>query len=185
MNVECKAGVTFLKINVMGSSRHLNPFRINTDHIHYIRKYKDSHIDAWAVFVGDKMYVTKDLNFDEELIGNVVEIGDTQFEVAVTTSLTDSFRHKTLINYKNVLYSRKYFKKDNKNDSVDCQNSQNIDTFAIITVDERIIPVLSDNYDFNQNESLDELDEFLKDDGANTNGAGGSDAGSPVPAENM
>lgn len=180
MNVECKAGVTFLKIDVVGSSRHLNPFRINTDHIHYIRKYKDSNIDAWAVFVGDKMYVTKDLNFDSAGIGNVIEIGNSQFEVAITTSLTDSFRHKTLINYKNVLYSRKYFKKDNKNDSTNCINSQNIDTFAIITVDERIIPVITDD-----NDELDELDEFLKDDGANTNGAGSSESGSPVPIENM
>ena len=184
MNIECKAGVTFLVINVLGSSRHLNPFKINTEHIHYIRKYKSTNenTDAWAVFVGDKMYVTKDLNFDNELIGNIVEIGDSQFEVAITTSLTDTYRQKTLINYKNVLYCRKYhFQKNNKNDSTNYQNSQNIDTFAIITVDERIIPVLDQDYNFNQ---IDELDEFLNDE-RDTNGAGSSDSGSPVPVENM
>ena len=168
MNVECKAGVTFLKIDVFGESQHLNPFRINTDHIRYIRKYTDAKGDGWAVVVGDKMYPTRDLNFDSLEPGDVVEIGTTKFEVSITTSLTekDNHKYKTLINYKNVLYSRKYLKKDNKIDSKNCEN---LDKFAIITVDERIIPVIND----------------LESNGTDTERTGSAQPGSPIPAENM
>jgi hypothetical protein len=164
MNEEivCKAGVTFLKINVFGESQHLNPFSINTDQIRYIRKYTDAKEDAWAVIVGEKMYPTRELNFDHVKIGDVIKIGNTEFECATTTSLTEKDKYKTLINYKNVLYIRKYLKKDNKNDS---KNSENLDKFAIITVDERIIPVINEN----------EVD----------NGIGSTEASAPVSAENM
>jgi hypothetical protein len=35
-------------------------------------------------------------------------------------------------------------KKDNKNDSKPIESSENLDKFAIVTVDERIIPVISE-----------------------------------------
>jgi hypothetical protein len=108
------------------------------------------------------MYPTRELNFDHVKIGDVIKIGNTEFECATTTSLTEKDKYKTLINYKNVLYIRKYLKKDNKNDS---KNSENLDKFAIITVDERIIPVINEN----------EVD----------NGIGSTEASAPVSAENM
>lgn len=171
MNIECKAGVTFLKIEVFGESQHLNPFRINTDQIRYIRKYTDVKGDGWAVVVGEKMYPTRDLDFEGVQPGDVVEIGNTKFECAITTSLTekDNHKYKTLINYKHVLYSRKYLKKDNKNDRNDSKSSENLDKFAIVTVDERIIPVIN----------------LESDDRTNTNRAGSAESGAPVPAENM
>jgi hypothetical protein len=142
--IECKGGVTFLKINVFGESQHLNPFRINTNQIRYIRKYTDMKGDGWAVIVGDKMYPTRDLNFDGVEVGDVIKIGNTDFECAITTSLTERQKYKTLVNYQNVLYVRKYLKKDNKNDSNNVESSDNLDKFAIVTVDERVIPLINE-----------------------------------------
>lgn len=163
--IECKAGVTFLRINVFGESQHLNPFKINTNQIRYIRKYTDTKGDGWAVIIGDKMYPTRDLNFDHVKNGDVIKIGNTDFECATTTSLTEKDKYKTLINYQNVLYIRKYLKKDNKNDG---KSSENLDKFAIITVDERIIPVINDETD-------DRTDD----------GIGSTEASTQVQAENM
>jgi hypothetical protein len=92
-------------------SQHLNPFRINTNQIRYIRKYTDEKGDGWAIIIGSKMYPTRDLNFNDVNIGDVVKIGNTEFECAMTTSLTEKDKYKTLINYQNVLYTRKYLKK--------------------------------------------------------------------------
>ena len=167
-NVEFKAGVTFLKIDVFGESQHLNPFRINTNQIRTIRKYADDRGDAWAVCVGDKMYPTRDLNFDHVNIGDVIKIGNTEFECVTTTSLTERGKYKTLINYQNVLYIRKYLKKDNKFDSKSSGSSENLDKFAIITVDERIIPVINE----------------LENDIVN-NELGSSEISTPVQTENM
>lgn len=171
MNIECKAGVTFLKIDVFGESQHLNPFRINTDHIRYIRKYDDAKGDGWAIMVGDKMYPTRDLNFDDIQPGDTVQMGSTIFECVITTSLTekDNHKYKTLINYKNILYSRKFVKKDNKNDSKSENKSENLDKFALVTVDERMIPVIN----------------LESDDRTDTDRTGSSNAGAPVPAKNM
>jgi hypothetical protein len=134
---------------VFGESSHLNPFRINTDQIRHIREYTDSKGGGWAVVVGQKMYPTRDLNFDDFKVGDVVEIGNTKFECAITTSLTERDSYKTLINYKNVLYTRKYLKKDNGNG----ESSEKIDKFAIITVDERIIPIIEELDARSNNES--------------------------------
>ena len=164
--IECKGGVTFLKINVFGESQHLNPFRINTNQIRYIRKYTDVKGDGWAVIIGDKMYPTRDLNFESVKVGDVVKIGNTDFECAMTTSLTEKEKYISLINYQNVLYTRRYLKKDNK---IDSKNPDNLDKFAIITIDERIIV---------------EVIEVEENDRAN-NGIGSSEASTPVPAENM
>jgi hypothetical protein len=144
MNIKCKAGVEFLTINVVGDSEHLNPFDINIEQIRYIREYADkfsfSKNKMWAIVIGNKMYATKDLNFDESfIVGDTVEIGNTMFECCITTSLTEIAEYKTLVNHKNTLYIRKYLKNNNKNDS---NNSENLDKFAIITKDERIVPVV-------------------------------------------
>jgi len=142
--IECKAGVTFLKIEVFSNeSKHLNPFNINTDQIHYIREYSDDkgNIDGWAIMIGQKLYPTRDLNFDHIEIGETVEIGNTAFLCCTTTSLTEKAKYKTLINYKNILYTRKYMP-DRRNEN---KNSDNLDKFAIVTVGERIIPVINEN----------------------------------------
>lgn len=160
LKIECKAGVTFLVINVFGESQHLNPFSINTNQIRYIRKYTDvKGGDGWAVIIGDKMYPTRDLDFDSLETGDVVKIGNTDFECTTTTSLTEKEKYKTLINYNNILYIRKYLQKDNKSDS---KNSENLDKFALMTVDERIIPIIN---------------EITNDRSSQT--------GTPVSAENM
>jgi hypothetical protein len=139
--IECKAGVTFLTIEVFGESQHLNPFSINTDQIRYIRKYTDVKGDGWAIIVGQKMYPTRDLNFDHVNFGDVVEIGNTKFECCKTTSLTKKDVYKTLVNYKNVLYIRKYL----ENTKDDSKNSEKIDKFAFITVDDRVVPFINEN----------------------------------------
>ena len=179
--IECKAGVYFLKIEVFGESQHLNPFRINVNQIRYIRRYNDVKGDCWAVIVGEKMFPTRSLDFDHVKVGDVVKIGDTEFECAITTSLTEKDKYKTLINYNNILYTRKYLRKgennkylendnnNNKNVNKIAKSSENLDKFAIITVDERIIPVINE----------------LESDGSETNGLGSSEASTRVPAENM
>lgn len=139
--IECKAGVTFLTVEVFGESQHLNPFSINTDQIRYIRKYTDVKGDGWAIIVGQKMYPTRDLNFDDVNFGDVVEIGNTKFECCKTTSLTKKDVYKTLVNYKNVLYIRKYL----ENTKDDSKNSEKIDKFAFITVDDRVVPFINED----------------------------------------
>lgn len=141
--IECKAGVTFLKIEVFGDGQHLNPFSINTDQIRYIRKYTDPKGDGWAIIVGQKMYPTRDLNFDDVNYGDVVEIGNTKFECCKTTSLTKKDVYKTLVNYKNVLYIRKYL----ENSKGDGKVSDKNDKFAFITVDDRVVPFINDGDD--------------------------------------
>ncbi len=152
MNVICKADVDFLQVNVFGESAHLNPFNINISHIRYIREYSNSNNDKneWAIMVGDKMYPTRDLNFDNIKIGDVVNIGSTKFECVLTTSLTEKKEIKTLVNHKNTLYIRKFIKKDNKLDykkdiKIDGKISENTDKFAIITIDDRIVPFFNEN----------------------------------------
>ena len=147
--VVCKAGVTFLTVEVFGESQHLNPFSINTDQIRYIRKYTDVKGDGWAIMVGQKMYPTRDLNFDDVNVGDVVTIGSTMFECCITTSLTKKDKYKSLVNYKNVLYTRKYLEKSENDSKV----SGKIDKFAIITVDERIIPIIIEEDESNVIES--------------------------------
>jgi flavorubredoxin len=120
--------------------------------------------DGWAVIVGDKMYPTRDLNFDDVEIGDVIKIGNTEFECATTTSLTEKDKYKTLINYNNILYTRKYFKKDNKFDSNIVESSDNLDKFAIVTVDERVIPLINE----------------LESDVRSNDGAGSSREGTPA-----
>jgi hypothetical protein len=133
MKIECKGNVTFLKVELFGESQHLNPFMINTDQIRYIREYHDTK-NAWAIIIGQKMFTTRDLNLDDIQVGERVKIGNTEFECSLTTNLTEKSTFKTFINYNNVLYMRKYMKKES-------ENSEKLDKFAIITVDERIIPV--------------------------------------------
>ena len=179
--VECKAGVYFLKIEVFGESQHLNPFRININQIRYIRSYNDVKGDCWAVIVGEKMFPTRSLDFDNVKVGEIVKLGNTEFECEITTSLTEKDKYKTLVNYNNVLYTRKYLKKgennkylendnnNNKNVNKIVKSSDNLDKFAIITVDERIIPVINE----------------LESDGRSNNEFGGSEASTRVPVENM
>lgn len=141
--IECKGGVTFLNVEVFGECAHLNPFSINTDQIRYLREYYDDNgkCVGWAIVVGQKMYPTRELNFDHIKIGETITIGGTMFECCKTTTLTQKEEYKTLINYKNVLYVRKYLKDRKSGDKTPDKS----DNFAIITVDDRVIPLITEN----------------------------------------
>jgi hypothetical protein len=138
MKIETRGGISFLKVDIfykeyVKEEIELNPFMINIDQIRYIREYNDDIANAWGIFVGNKMFATRDIDFDFE-IGKTIRIGNTDFECAITSCLNGKEHYRTLINYKNVIHTRKYFSKDT-------ENQENLDKFAIITVDERIIAV--------------------------------------------
>jgi len=146
MKVVCKGKAEFLEVNVFGESKFLNPFFINIDHIRYIREYtetKEQGKKAWAIFVGNKMFTTfEDLGLSRSIPGDTVKIGSRTFECFEGTSLTEKINCLFFMNYDNVLYMRKYITndKDGKNYKNDRKSEPENDKFAIITVDERIIP---------------------------------------------
>lgn len=146
MKVICKGKAEFLEVCTFGDGKFLNPFYINIDHIRYIREYtetKEQDKKAWAIFVGNKMFTTfDDIGLGRSIPGDTVKIGSKTFECFEGTSLTEKMTCLFFVNYNNVLYMRKYISNDKdgksyKNDrKVDGENHK----FAIITVDERIIP---------------------------------------------
>ncbi len=150
MLIESTGDSQYLIINVFGESQHLNPFKINIKHIRYIREYKDDNggKSHWAIFIGNKMFPTKDLgeHLKDMNTGKIIDIGQTKFECIVSSAISDEDKHyKCLINHENILYTRKYFtKKDDgtasatkiSNNSV---NAGKFDKFAVITIDERIV----------------------------------------------
>lgn len=146
MNVQSIGGKEFLVIDTFEDrSKHLNPFSINIKQIRYIREYTDEKIkNAWAVFVGEKMYPTIDaLGINNVIPGDIVKIGSEKFLCAEGNSLTGASKCRYLINFDNVLYMRKFVNKDkpNKNDINDVKEADNFNKFAIVTIDDRIITV--------------------------------------------
>ncbi len=147
MEIVSKAGIELLKINVSGSSQHLNPFLINVDKIRYFREYKGfDESGGWCAVLGEKkLFPSMDLNFDHTEPGKSYKVGEVDFECVISVSLDGRKKYKTLINNKQLLYMRKFApsskqnKEYNKNDIV---YYENLDTFAIIWADERIMPVL-------------------------------------------
>lgn len=158
MNVISKGNVEFLVINTFGDGKFLNPYYININHIRYIREYnefkdikdnkenKDSKDKSWAIFVGNKMISTNDdIGLNKCGYGDVVKIGTKEFECCMGGSLTDKIPCMYFINYNNVFYIRKYIDNDkidkiDKNLTTNVQSVKENDKFAIITIDERIIP---------------------------------------------
>jgi hypothetical protein len=146
MKVVCKGKAEFLEVNTFGDGKFLNPFYINIDHIRYIREYtevKESDKKAWAIFVGNKMFTTnEDLGLSRSIPGDTVKIGSRTFECFEGSSLSEKINCLFFVNYDNVLYMRKYIinDKDGKNYKNDRVNDSENHKFAIITVDERMIP---------------------------------------------
>ena len=149
MKVEVKGGTEFLVINTLGDSKHLNPFYINIGQIRYIREYfflnekKEVTSTGYALFVGSKMMITKDVpELDDIKIGGKINIGSQEFICAEGSGLTNKNKCKYFLNYQNAFYLRKYVDENvNKNSSQNGENSSGNDKFAVVTIDERIIPV--------------------------------------------
>lgn len=148
MEIVSKAGVELLKINVSGASQHLNPFLINIDKIRYFREYKGhGESEGWCAVIGDKkLFHSLDLNFDHVEPGKSYKIGGVDFECVISVSIDGLKKYKTLVNNKRLLYMRKFVtsqKSNVENNKNDIVYYENLDTFAIIWADERIMPVLS------------------------------------------
>ena len=138
MEIESKGGTEFLVLNIENETR-LNPFSINITEIRYIREYmdRDGQPDGLAIFVGNKMFHTRDdikgfcgIVFDN---GTTVMIGNSEYYCVKGSGLTDRQRYFYLINTKKILYIRKFIQNGDK--------SEESNKFAVITVDERIIQI--------------------------------------------
>ena len=138
MQIQKLNDITFLKMETLGDKK-LNPFLANINHIRYIREYHfNSEEDTgYAVFVGEKMLVTKDpICSDEKKIlseikgGDSFSIGDVKFKCVFGGGLADDKKHKYYINLNNAYHIRTYIDGNGKNNQL-----------AIITVDGRVIPV--------------------------------------------
>ena len=143
MRIICKGNVEFIEVTTFGEGKFLNPFYINLDHIRYIREYTDSTKKGWAIFVGKKMLTTfDDLGLNRCIPGDMVKIGSRHFECCNGGSLTDKISCLYFVNHANVLYIRKYIENDKgeKKYKIDRKDDGEKHKFAIITVDERIIP---------------------------------------------
>lgn len=140
MNIEVKGDVEFVVVDTITSSKHLNPFYININHIRYLREYinddKDSKSKkALAFMLGEKMLITDDIiGIDNYNYGDKLKIGSVEFVCVEGSGLTDSSsKCKYFINYNNALYMRKYIDKNDKSGASD--------KFAVITIDERTVPI--------------------------------------------
>jgi hypothetical protein len=150
MNIQSIGGKDFLVVDTINESRSLNPFSINVSQIRYLREYTTNNKKpAWAVIIGDKMFATESIDIDasELIAGEIYKVGSVDFLCVVASSLTQKFSSKHLINFEKILYMRKFFEKgeglekSNKNDSKSDDISSEINKFAIITVDNRTIPI--------------------------------------------
>lgn len=150
MKIISKAGIEFLEIETFGDSAHLNPFQINIDKIRYIREFTDERDKsaklAWAIIIGNKMYATKDdLGLNSVKVGDTVKLGSIAFKCEKGSGLTEKGESRYLVNYNNILFCRKFISNDvdktNKNDRKVAEIPNNLNKFAIVTIDERIIPI--------------------------------------------
>lgn len=152
MNTQSIGKNEFLVVDILNESRNLNPFSININQIRYLREYQTAKKEpAWAIFLGEKMFAAQvpGLNASDLNPGETYSIGSVDFLCVVASSLTEKYSSKHLINFEKILYMRKYFKKEDdsfgdksyKNDSKSDDNSSKINKFAIITVDNRTIPI--------------------------------------------
>ncbi len=146
MKIVSKAGTEFIVIEVFGDSEHLNPFSINAEHIRYIREHMDDKThkpNGWALFMGSKMFTTTtDLGINECKHGDEITIGTTKFLCVEGSSLNGKDKGRYWVNFSKILYSRKFIEsKDDKSNKIDSNNSEKMDKFAIMTIDERMIPI--------------------------------------------
>ncbi len=146
MKIETKGNCEYLVINVLGSSNvALNPFSVNLKHVTYIREYEVADGEnCWAVFVGDKMLSTKDLNAILEKIpeGEFASIGKTMFECVIAAAISDKRTCRYFINHDMILFGRKFLPKksteddDNKKTKAE-ESTEKSDRFIIYTIDQR------------------------------------------------
>lgn len=156
MNVKSIGGKEFLIVNTINENS-LNPFYINVEKIRYIREYKEKdkkYQNRWGLVIGEKIFATDEFeNLHNINPGETINIGKETFLCVLGNSLSGVSENKMMskhfLNMNNVIYMRKYFdKKDpdetndsNKNVSEKGVFSDEIDKFAIITVDNRTLPV--------------------------------------------
>lgn len=166
MNIKSIAGKEFLVISSFSEKQSLNPFYINIAEIRYLREYVDGDIskrtnkanNPWAVQIGEKMFATDCIEgLNDIKAGDEISIGKFTFLCVMASSLTNKPFSKHLINVNNILYMRKYVDNDpeakknaylpgkqEKNNTFVSKNDENtaeIDKFALITVDNRVIPI--------------------------------------------
>lgn len=107
-----------------------------------------------GLVIGDKIFATDELgDLHKVNPGETINLGNEVFLCVLGNSLTGASENKTMskhfLNMNNVIYMRKYFdKKDTgetkSNYKYDGENgvlSNEIDKFAIITIDNRTLPV--------------------------------------------
>ena len=170
MNIIKRGNVEFLEVNNIGGAEkvNLNPYYLNIKNIRYIRIYKDKNIDnACAIFIGNKMFIIRD-EFDlcNKKPGDDLFIGSVCFsccEGTPTDTKNDLKPHKSqptiyFVNHEHTLYIRKYIKLETVNQDSsystktiaqktggsatnDDKKDSKIDIFAIVTTDERLIPI--------------------------------------------
>lgn len=138
MQIEKINDTSFLVLETLGEQK-LNPFLANIDHIRYIREYPfdTGGENGYAVFVGEKMLVTKQMIFCDDG-GNIRDVhagesftlGDVKFQCMMGGGLNDDKRSKYYINLNNAYHIRKYINGNGDNKQL-----------AIITIDGRVIPV--------------------------------------------
>ena len=138
MEIEKINDTSFLILETLGEKK-LNPFLANVDHIRYIRDYPfDTGEDnGYAIFVGEKMLVTKQqifCDYGEDIrnveVGEAFTLGDVKFQCMMGGGLSDDKKSKYFINLNNAYHIRKYV--NGQGDSKQ---------LAIITIDGRVIPV--------------------------------------------
>jgi len=138
MEIQKINDTSFLILETLGEKK-LNPFLANVDHIRYIRDYPfdTGEENGYAVFVGEKMLVTKQMiscDYGKDIrdveVGESFTLGDVKFQCMLGGGLTDDKKSKYFINLNNAYHIRKYI-----------NSNGNGKQLAIITIDGRVIPV--------------------------------------------
>lgn len=138
MKIETINDTPFLTLDTLGEQK-LNPFLANINHIRYIREYAfdTDEENGYAVFVGEKMLVTKQTLVTDETvelsqinIGDSFTLGNVKFQCRLGGGLNEDTKSKYYINMDNAYHIRQYINGRGENKQL-----------AIITVDGRVIPV--------------------------------------------
>lgn len=156
MNIKSIAGKEFLVIDSFSENKDLNPFYINISRIRYFREYVDAENSRrpnkenkpWAIIIGEKMFATDSIEgLNDIKPGEEISIGGGNFLCVMGSSLTGKPATRHLVNLDNILYMRKYVdndpeaRKSDKNVSKNGENTPEIDKFALITIDNRVLPI--------------------------------------------
>lgn len=156
MNIKSIAGKEFMLIDAFSEKASLNPFYINIAEIRYLREYVEADnskrqnkgTKPWAIQTSVKMFATDGMEGLNDLApGDEIALGATKFLCVMASSLTGMPFSKHLVNVNSILYMRKYVnndpeaKKTNNFVSKTGENTPEIDKFALVTVDNRVIPI--------------------------------------------